>query len=153
MSEHHETAASTTRVEPAPNWPRTIFLVMAIILLLGTWYRGCQADSKKTAAENQRKAAEYAATHPREGGTKILIPRFDGFTPCSPSIDFVFELDTQGDPVSMKFRGVSKPVFYSGKGTMRVPDERLSGSVEITSADPQKQARVRIWEVRIVQYQ
>ncbi len=83
--------------------------------------------------------------------TKAIILRFDGFTPCDPPIDFGFELDTQGDPISLKFPGIEKPVEYSGKGTINAPEQRTSGSVHIASLDPAKQARVRIWEVITIQ--
>src|SRR6185369_13259593 len=79
--------------------------------------------------------------------TKATVLRFDGFTPCEPPIQFAFELDTQGDPISLKFPGVDRTLEYSGKGTINAPTNRLSGPVNITSLDPQKQARVRIWEV------
>jgi hypothetical protein len=79
--------------------------------------------------------------------TKATVLRFDGFTPCKPPIDFVFELDTQGDPISLKFPSVPAPLEYCGKGTINAPTNRTSGAVFITSLDPAKQARVRIWEV------
>lgn len=79
--------------------------------------------------------------------TQATILRFDGFTPCEPSIDYKFELDTQGDPISLKFPGIEKPLEYSGKGVLQAPEHRDFGEVHITSKDSRKQVRVRIWEV------
>jgi hypothetical protein len=93
------------------------------------------------------KLTRAAATNATAYIAPALILRFDGFTPCDPAINYTFELDTQGDPVSLKFPGIPIPVNYSGKGTLNAPEKRLSGPVRVISQDSRKQARVRIWEV------
>lgn len=87
-----------------------------------------------------------AASNSGQEKNQALILRFDCFTPCEPEFNYKFELDTQGDPISLKIPGVDTPVKYTGKGTINVPP-RKSGPVKITSQDPKKQVRVRIWEV------
>ncbi|MBU1728103.1 hypothetical protein KKA39_02235 [Patescibacteria group bacterium] len=75
----------------------------------------------------------------------ILI--FDGYTPCSPSIDYKFSLETLGDSINLKFPGVADPIFYDGKVDPRAPVNRTTGPVQITSANPNKEARVMIYKV------
>ena len=116
-------------------------LIFVVLVGLGIWW------FNREPREEPRPAPTTQTTL-----TKVLIPWFDGFTPCDPTFDFTFELDTQGDPIFMKFPGVKKPVPYSGKGQLDLEDpanpiKRLSGPVHITSQDSQKQARVRIWKV------
>ncbi|MFA5778285.1 MAG: hypothetical protein WC870_02230 [Candidatus Paceibacterota bacterium] len=89
--------------------------------------------------------------------TKVLIPRFEGMTPCDPTFDYTFELDTQGSPVILTLPGVHGPVTleYSGKGQIdlddpRHPIKRLAGPVHIISADPSKQAWVQISEIQYI---
>ena len=124
--------------------------VLIIGITVGIFYLA--VSSKKKAEAKQIAAASTAASTSvtRNSSvqlTKVLVPRFDGFTPCDPQIDFAFELDTQGDPISLKFPGVEMAVEYSGKGTLNAPERRTSGPVHVTSLDTNKQARVRIWEV------
>jgi hypothetical protein len=122
-----------------------VFIVVLFGVIFGV--RGCISESNKKAEAEQIVAVEYAKNHPPTPATTALVLRFDGFTPCDPEINFRFELDTQGDPISLKFPGVSKPLEYSGKGTLNAPENRTSGSVRITSLDSRKQARVRVYEV------
>lgn len=75
------------------------------------------------------------------------VLRHECFTPCVYALDFKFELETQAEAISLKFPGLTKPVEYSGKGTITVPDSRGTGDVEITSQDPSTKAWVRIMEV------
>lgn len=79
---------------------------------------------------------------------KVLIPEFEGFTPVNYDIDWEFHIDTDGDPILMKFPGVPEPVRYSGKGEMPTPS-RETGKTHITSGLPSNQpVRVRISRVK-----
>lgn len=103
-----------------------------------------QRGEQNNRAQEERRAQSYTTT-------KVLVLRFDGFTPCSPVFDYPFELDTQGDPISLYFPGASiEPKIYSGKGKMNIP-WRSPGPVPIRSLNPNKQVRVRIWEIVTVQ--
>ena len=112
-------------------------MVLMVLLMLGsctacTWAKYKQATSS-----------------PEKVGTRALVPRFDGFTPCAPTFDYPFELDTQGDPITMDIPGIGR-VQYSGKGKLDLgerKEKRTPGPVPIISDNPRKQARVRIWEV------
>lgn len=95
---------------------------------------------------SEEENEDVSSTLPSETGGTVLELMFDNYTPCSPSINFKFELDTQGDSISLKFPGVEKLVRYSGKGTIKVPP-RKPGPVEIISLNPAREARVRIWRV------
>ncbi|MBI3305938.1 hypothetical protein HYZ82_02260 [Candidatus Nomurabacteria bacterium] len=125
-------------------------IVLAMFFINGI--RSCMSEkeAEAVAARAARAAAEERARLEATQVvryTKVLIPRFDRLTPCDPEIPFAFELDTQGDPIFLKFPGIKKLVEYSGKGTLKAPEGRRSGPVEITSQKPDKEARVRIWEV------
>ena len=115
---------------------KAMALIMVLMVILGMWSCvGCIHSWSKPS--------------PAKVGTKALIPRFDGFTPCDPTFDYPFELDTQGDPITMDVPGIGK-VHYSGKGVLDLgekEEKRTPGPVHTTSDDSRKQARVRIWEV------
>jgi len=87
---------------------------------------------------------EQPTVSPMVGQLSKLM--FDGYTPCSPSIDYKFTLDTQGDSISLKFPGVENLVHYFGKGAIKVPP-RKKGRVEIRSLNPTREARVVISKV------
>lgn len=125
----------------APNmsWGRTLATIVILVLLLGLGSCSYKVYRRATTPPPPPQSTTLA--------TKATVLRFDGFTPCDPSIDFAFELDTQGDPIEMKFPSIETPIEYSGKGTLNAPEQRTSGPVHITSLDPRQQARVRIWEV------
>ncbi len=98
---------------------------------------------------NSWKEEGAKANTSQEEKTEALVLRFDGYTPCNPSIDYKFELDTQGEPISLEFPGITEPLKYSGKGEIKAPKNRDFGPVKIRSDsdDPNKKVRVRIWEV------
>ena len=78
-------------------------------------------------------------------GSRIL--RVTDYTTCSHTFDYKFEIETDGDPVWMKFPGIKDSIYYSGKGRFDMPvDRRDSGPVTITSAT-NSQVRIRIYEV------
>lgn len=127
------------------------FLGGIVVLVVVCWvgYKGYKWWTKPPAPSRPATTQEASrtTTQEQEVATKALVLRFDGFTPCDPRFDYTFELDTQGDSISLKFPNVREPVQYSGKGTIEVPKHRTSGPVHIISTDSNKQARVRIWEV------
>ncbi len=134
--------------------PAWIWISFTAIFLLFI-ARSCREKSKEEkGAEAQARAEQRAASAIKTSSpttmTKALVLRFDGFTRCEPNIDYEFELDTQGDPITMQFPGIPEPVAYSGKEVLVAPTNRLSGPVIIMSSDPSKQARVRIWEVQYI---
>ncbi|MEI7765239.1 MAG: hypothetical protein WCI93_01490 [bacterium] len=118
-------------------------ILIAVAIGLFAWAYGTVVslfNPKEKSTENHASSAQT------NNGQEGLVLMFDGYTPCNPPINYKFELDTQGDPINMDFPGVSNPIHYSGKGTIDVP-QRTSGNVTITSANPGKEARVRIWKV------
>ena len=129
-------------------WATMLCLIVIVWTVGDNWWEAKKAE--KVVAEAKAAAERKATAAVEMVETKVLIPRFDGFTPCDPEINFTFELDTQGDAIFLKFPGVSTLVKYSGKGKLKAPEERRSGPVDIISQDSKKQARVRIWEVTII---
>lgn len=110
----------------------TILIIVVIIWIISSIFNSC----------NRPKNPETASPT-----TQILKNvKYDGYTPFSESINYKFEIDSLGDPMFLKFPGISETIYYSGKGTFKVPP-RKSGIVYITSADPNKEARLRIREV------
>lgn len=140
--------SSGSPVQPAPGWAWiTLMAIVLLFLVLGI--RGCVQDKAK--GEEKSRVGKISPPSATVKTVEVLEKRFDGPTPCSPSIDYKFELDTQGDPIILKFPGIREPIEYSGKGTIKIPERRTSGPVQITSKDPRKEARVRIWEVVKIQ--
>ena len=125
-----------------------IKIAIAIVLMAIAifWIKSCVSEYKAKKATEPPKTENTTSQPQTSNGQEALVLMFDGYTTCSPSIDYKFELDTQGDPIYAKFPGISEKVYYSGKGKIKVPP-RSSGPVTITSADPKKEARVRIWKV------
>lgn len=122
---------------------RWVFLGLALIVLIIIINSGINSCKRNNSESDKTSTGNTAPTNTGQEATVLM---FDGQTTCYPSIDYKFELDTQGDPIYLKFPGVTQPVFYSGKGTIKVPP-RNSGPVTITSANPNREARVRIWKV------
>jgi hypothetical protein len=124
---------------------KTVLTILALIFVV-VQVKSCYRDYKIKADKTKPSAtARPSATTPT---TKVLIPRFDGFTPIEFPINWPFEIETDGDPIVMQFPGVPDPVRYSGKGSMSTP-ERRSGITKITSCS-NKQVRVRIREVKYI---
>lgn len=108
----------------------TMFLIL-IVFLIGS----CSSEEDENTLSSKKKK------------TRTLVLRYDEFAPCDLRFDYEFELDTQGDSISLKFPGVAELIKYSGKGKIEVPDYRKKGKVQINSLNPSIQARVRVWEV------
>ncbi len=116
----------------------TLFVLVIVINMINCgliWNSWKEEGAKANTSQNKK--------------TEALVLRFDGYTPCNPSIDYKFELDTQGEPISLEFPGITEPLKYSGKGEIKAPKNRDFGPVKIRSDsdDPNKKVRVRIWEV------
>jgi len=143
------TSAKTTPTTPGKpkksRWDKFMQIFWAIVTVLCIIAAGLFIVSVSKGCERilTQKAKNTEQT---SGQGKLLSQKPDEYTPCHPSLDYKFELDTQGDPIYLKFPGVSSEVYYSGKGTIKVPP-RKSGPVQIRSANPNVQVRVRIWEV------
>jgi hypothetical protein len=129
---------SGSSIQTAPSWTWRILILIFIILCLSGWMVSCNWEKTDDSTTNSNT--------PEVSYKEVLELKFDGYTPCNPNIDYKFELDTQGDPIYLKFPGVNTLVYYSGKGTIKVPPRNF-GPVEITSLNPKKQVRVRIWKV------
>jgi hypothetical protein len=117
-----------------------------IIALAFLWFNhaGVNPVSQATIKEDlPETSAKYQYQVVQAG--PILI--FDGYTPCNPSIDYKYSLETLGDSIIMQFPGVAEPVFYNGKVGLRAPANRQPGPVHIKSANPNKEARVLIYKV------
>jgi|SRR3989344_4606963 len=117
----------------------SIFIFIVIPLIFEEEEENSYSLSKKEIAGDNSNL---------KNSKEFLKLMFDDYTPCNIPINYKFELDTQGDPISLKFPGVDRIIYYSGKGTIKVPP-RKPGNVEILSSNPNLKARVRIWKVII----
>lgn len=118
-----------------------LLIIVVIMIIVPLIFTGGSKDSdslskKEIAGDNSNL----------RNSREVLRLMFDDYTPCNVPINYKFKLDTQGDPISLKFPGIDETIYYSGKGTIKVPPRR-SGNVLILSLDSTKQARVRIWKV------
>jgi len=122
-------------------------MILAVLITIIVAFFGVIGWWNQRQERVQAMATQATPPPPRPELVTAKIERYVCYTPCGVPIDFAFTLDTQGDPIILKFPGIAQPVHYSGKGTIEVPDSRDIGIVNITSPDPAKVARVKIEEV------
>lgn len=124
----------------APGWTWMVLVVICLIIFIFGWISSHEEEKKDQVVQQQTVPA--------------LILMVDRWTPFSDPINYTFELDTQGDPISLRISTVrgDTVVTYYGKGELQFPlRTRVKGPVYITSLIPGKEARVRIWKVITVQ--
>lgn len=134
-----EILEKNTKVESVPSWTWMLLVAICLLIFIIGWVSSCNTTSSTSSA------TENIADN-LKNSREVLKLMFDNYTPCNVPINYKFELDTQGDPISLKFPGIDKIIYYSGKGTIKVPP-RKSGKVEILSLNPNMRVRVRIWKV------
>ena len=124
----------------------TIIIATAIIIavfFLYQWYSAPAETPKEKTGSGQRKEQHLLPV-------EALVLMVDRQTPFADNINYAFELDTQGDAISLRIPTIKGDmvVRYSGKGELQLPlQTRKKGLVYITSLTPGKEARVRIWKV------
>ncbi len=123
-------------------------VMILVIVAMGFWAYKTLWD-KVTGGDSS--AVVTSTPSPRY--EEALVLRKECFTPCAVNAPYVFDVDAQGDPVTLRIplvRGGDTLVSYSGKGE-RVPTvARRNGEIQITSFDPSKIVRVRILEVTTI---
>lgn len=117
--------------------------MLCVIIIV---WAGFKAHKDNEPPSSSNSTAARSSTARRAPAPKKLYRErvAECYTPCAVNLDFKFELDTQGDPIDLKFPGIRELVHYSGKGTISVPDSRDVGDVIITSPDPTKTVWVKV---------
>ncbi len=131
------------QVQPVPRWLWKLLISITLVLLI----IGTIGLAKEYVFRKKTPKTENTTTIVKPlPGSRIL--RFEDHTPCSHVIDYAFEIETDGDPVWLKFPGINDPALYSGKGRFEFSNctERTIGEkTTITSANGQN-VRVRVYE-------
>ena len=121
-----------------------ILVIMASLLVWGGW-RWWQSRPEEKDTADGKGSNSYVVTRTRY--TRLVI---DQLTPVADSINYEYELDTQGDSVAITRPTImgDTTITYNGHGELQLPfGVRTRGLVHITSLNPNKQVRVRIWRV------
>ncbi|MFA5999589.1 MAG: hypothetical protein WC783_01215 [Candidatus Paceibacterota bacterium] len=142
---HNKGVAHTGRTDPTiQKIFRTIAVAVIFLTLVVVGMKSCQ----KPKSKDTQTTGVVAGTQ-----RKALVLEHDEYCPPYCDIDIWFhdfELDTQGDSISLTFNTNDKgPVTmkYPGKGTFEPPPHATTGNVRVRPLDPATRVRVKVSRV------
>ena len=126
--------------------PLIIFSIIFVIWKNSDSTSHNETSSSTTKTNKSVQKTENGTETKPVPGSRIL--RFEGYTPYEKVIDFSFEIETDGDPVSIKFPGIPEKYSYSGKGRQEFSgdEKRTPGKETTITSKTGSPVRVRIYE-------